>query len=222
MPDGNDGPDRPLIDADDDEEIEIEFVGFDDDKTAPAPVDREDESKATADSSGGSEAMLRAEIEHLREMYLRKLAEFDNYRKRTDRERQELKRTAAEGLVSELLPVLDNFERAVQHASESEPAAFLEGVEMIARQFAEVLRRTGLEAIDPSGAVFDPEVHEAVQRVEGTDQPHGSIVGVYSKGYHYGGKLIRPAMVAVAVDPLFGAGNQSPQGGGPGDGGDDA
>jgi molecular chaperone GrpE len=135
-------------------------------------------------------------------MYLRKLAEFDNYRKRTDRERQELRRTAAEGLVAELLPVLDNFERALQHADESELEAFREGVAMIARQFSDLLQRTGLEAVDPSGQLFDPELHEAVQRIEGSEYRPGTVVSVFSKGYLFGGRLLRPAMVAVAVEPV--------------------
>jgi len=142
----------------------------------PAPVEQPSEV-----APGGDEvAKLKAEVEHLREMYLRKLAEFDNYRKRTDRERQELKRTAAEGLVAELLPVLDNFERAVQHAEESDPGAFREGVAMIARQFADLLQRAGLEAIDPSSDRFDPERHEAVQRIEGSEYPPGTVVSVFS------------------------------------------
>jgi molecular chaperone GrpE len=190
---------RPLVD-DLDDKIEIEFVDVDEPEPErhPAPVEA-----APADGADGDELRrVKAEIDHLREMYLRKLAEFDNYRKRIDRERQELRRTAAEGLVSELLPVLDNFERAVQHAEESEPAAFREGVAMIARQFADILQRSGLETIDPTGHRFDPELHEAVQRIEGSEYAPGSIVGVFSRGYLFGGRLIRPAMVAVAVEPV--------------------
>ena len=220
MPEENEGKDQPLTDFDD-EEIEIEFVGLDEEETGMAPLVEDEEPTVSTEDSASVEA-LRAEVEHLREMYLRKLAEFDNFRKRTDRERQDLKRTAAEGLVSELLPVLDNFERAVQHATESEPAAFLEGVEMIARQFVDILGRSGLKAIDPSQAAFDPELHEAVQRVEDSDHVPGSVVEVFSKGYTYGGRLIRPAMVSVAVEPLAGFSNQSDPEGAPGDKGDGA
>ncbi len=214
MPEEDQGPDRSLID-DSDDEIEIEFVGLDEDETGLAPA-AQDGASASAVAENTVET-LRAEVDHLREMYLRKLAEFDNFRKRTDRERQELRRTAAEGLIGELLPVLDNFERAVQHARESEPAAFLEGVEMIARQFADILRRSGLESIDPSGALFDPELHEAVQRNEGSQHRAGTVVEVFSKGYTLGGRLIRPAMVSVAVDPSSGFGSQSPPGTDPDD-----
>lgn len=205
MPEEKDA-EGPLVD-DLDDKIEIEFVDVDEPEPArhPTPV-------GAAQAEGADDDELRrvkAEIDHLREMYLRKLAEFDNYRKRIDRERQELRRTAAEGLVSELLPVLDNFERAVQHAEESEPAAFREGVAMIARQFADILQRSGLETIDPTGQRFDPELHEAVQRIEGSEYAPGSIVGVFSRGYLFGGRLIRPAMVAVAVEPVSPLGDGS-------------
>ena len=205
MPEDKDN-DRPLVD-DLDDKIEIEFVDVDEPEPErqPTPVDA-----APAEGADGDELRrVKAEIDHLREMYLRKLAEFDNYRKRIDRERQELRRTAAEGLVSELLPVLDNFERAVQHAEESEQAAFREGVAMIARQFADILQRSGLETIDPTGQRFDPELHEAVQRIEGSEYAPGSIVGVFSRGYLFGGRLIRPAMVAVAVEPVSPLGDGS-------------
>jgi molecular chaperone GrpE len=205
MPEDKDN-DRPLVD-DLDDKIEIEFVDVDEQEPVrhPAPVE-----VAPAEQAGDEEIRrLKAEVDHLREMYLRKLAEFDNYRKRVDRERQELRRTAAEGLIGELLPVLDNFERAVQHADESDPAAFREGVAMIARQFSEILQRSGLETIDPTGQRFDPELHEAVQRIEGSEFPTGSVVGVFSKGYLFGGRLIRPAMVAVAVEPVSPLGDGS-------------
>lgn len=206
---------RPIEDELDDE-IEIEFVDVDepDAERYPAPVGQPSE---TPPPGGDEVAKLKAEVEHLREMYLRKLAEFDNYRKRTDRERQELRQTAAEGLVAELLPVLDNFERAVQHAEESDPGAFREGVAMIARQFSDLLQRAGLETIDPSNDRFDPERHEAVQRIEGSEYQPGTVVSVFSKGYTFGGRLIRPAMVAVAVDPVSplddGAGSGRAEGG---------
>jgi molecular chaperone GrpE len=205
MPEDKDNV-RPLVD-DLDDKIEIEFVDVDEPEPEryPAPV----EAAPARDVDSDELQRLKAEIDHLREMYLRKLAEFDNYRKRIDRERQELRRTAAEGLVGELLPVLDNFERAIQHAEESEPAAFREGVAMIARQFADILQRSGLEMIDPTGKPFDPELHEAVQRIEGSEYAPGSIVGVFSRGYLFGGRLIRPAMVAVAVEPVSPLGDGS-------------
>jgi len=207
MPEENGGPDRPLVD-DTGEEIEIEFVDVDGDPADPQSTRAESQKPAVATDSPADS--LRDEMNRLREMYLRKLAEFDNFRKRTDRERRELKKTAAEGLISELLPVLDNFERAIQHADESEPQAFREGVEMIAKQFADLLVRSGLSDIDPAGTQFDPELHEAVQRIEDSDHEAGTVVSVFSKGYTYGGRLIRPAMVSVAVEPVSPLEDQPP------------
>ena len=199
MPEENGEPDRLLV-YDAGEEIEIEFVDVDDvPAEAASPPANPPGSSAVPDKPIDT---VRDEVDRLREMYLRKLAEFDNFRKRTDRERKELKKTAAEGLVSELLPVLDNFERAVKHADESEPQAFREGVEMIAKQFADLLVRSGLAGVDPTGKQFDPELHEAVQRIEGSDHAPGTVVSVFSKGYTFGGRLIRPAMVSVAVKSI--------------------
>jgi molecular chaperone GrpE len=185
------------------ERIEIEYL--DDDRTG------DDAAHAPTEENGGEIAQpspqtdverLSAELENVREMYLRKLAEFDNFRKRTDREREEFQRTAAEGLIRELLPVVDNFERALVHGLESDPEAFREGVVMISRQLWELLQREGLEVVDPEGDRFDPELHEAVQRFEGTDHDAGRVVTVLAKGYTYNGRLLRPAMVGVAVDAV--------------------
>jgi len=201
MPEENGLSDYPVVD-DDGEEIEIEFVDVDDSNKAVAP--------ASESAVGEESRTLQAEVDHLREMYLRKLAEFDNFRKRTERERTEMKKTAAEGLVSELLPVLDNFQRAIVHADDGEPEAFREGVEMIAKQLADLLARAGLEPIDPIGHQFNPELHEAVQRIEGSEYAPGTVVAVFTKGYIFGGRLIRPAMVTVAVEPVSPVGNSSP------------
>jgi len=201
MPEENGLSDYPVVD-DDGEEIEIEFVDVDDSNKAVAP--------ASESAVGEESRTLQAEVDHLREMYLRKLAEFDNFRKRTERERTEMKKTAAEGLVSELLPVLDNFQRAIVHADDGEPEAFREGVEMIAKQLADLLTRAGLEPIDPIGHQFNPELHEAVQRIEGSEYAPGTVVAVFTKGYIFGGRLIRPAMVTVAVEPVSPVGNSSP------------
>jgi len=198
--------DKPSYDAvDDDDAIEIEFVETDDDE-----IDASGEaSEAPENLTGqGDDALrrenerLRAELDQLRDHYLRKLAEFDNFRKRTEREREEFQRTAGEKVVRELVPVLDNFERALTHAAESDSESFRQGVDMIARQLWEVLERQGLEVVDPTGKPFEPEFHEAVQRVEDSGHQPGTVVWVLAKGYLFGGRLLRPAMVGVAVEPL--------------------
>jgi len=171
-----------------DEDAVLEFPGLDE-----KPV----EDKPTEDQTHP----LRKELDELRERYLRKLAEFDNFRKRTEREKVELERTGGEAVVRELIPVLDNFERALQHAPGAELDAFHQGVEMIFKQLWETLQRQGMERLDPNGQFFEPEYHEAVQRIEDSGKEPGTVVSVLAKGYLFGGKLVRPALVAVAVTP---------------------
>ncbi len=197
--------DKPSYDAvDDDDAIEIEFVETDAEETG-APADAaeaaEDPTRQGDDALRRENERLRAELDQLRDHYLRKLAEFDNFRKRTEREREEFQRTAGEKVVRELVPVLDNFERALTHAGESDSESFRQGVDMIARQLWEVLERQGLEVVDPTGKPFEPEFHEAVQRVEDAGHEPGTVVWVLAKGYLFGGRLLRPAMVGVAVEP---------------------
>jgi len=198
--------DKPSYDAvDDDEAIEIEFVETDDDEGGAAGETSEvpEGLKGEGDDALRREnERLRAELDQLRDHYLRKLAEFDNFRKRTEREREEFQRTAGEKVVRELVPVLDNFERALTHAGESDSESFRQGVDMIARQLWEVLERQGLEVVDPTGKPFEPEYHEAVQRVEDPGHEPGTVVWVLAKGYLFGGRLLRPAMVGVAVEPI--------------------
>ena len=164
--------------------------------TAPAPA----EGGEGGGGSGAEVEELRSELARLRELYLRKLAEFDNFRKRVEREREDVRINAAADVIRELVPVMDNFDRALAHA-DADPGALRQGVEMIARQLWDALTRQGLEVIDPTGAVFDPEVHEAVQRVEDSEHEPGTVVHVLGKGYVFRGRLVRPAMVAVAVEP---------------------
>lgn len=191
-----------------DDEIEIEFVDVGDVPSVIAPeadpqsITSGETGMAISDESGAQKIeKLEAELDHVRDVYLRKLAEFDNFRKRVDREREDLRQAALEDFVREILPVVDNFERALQH-TDADSGAFHQGVEMIAKQLHDTLGRKGVTAIDPLGQFFDPEVHEAVQRVETGDQPPGTVVTVMLKGYTLSDRLIRPAMVGVAVGPV--------------------
>jgi len=189
------------------EDIEIEFV--DEDTADDVPLDPVDDSSPPTGLEpvdlGPSVEIeierLESELDELRDIHLRKLAEFDNFRKRTERERVEIKRHANEELVRELLPVLDNFERALEHRSESDVGAFHEGVEMIARQLWDTLERQGLEIIDPMGERFSPEYHEAVHQVDDESMEPGTVASVLAKGYICNGRLVRPAMVGVVSDP---------------------
>ena len=181
--------------ASDVHEVEvIDEVGSEQSRSEEASQDGADEVSAT---SGDELSALRDEVAHLREMYLRKLAEFDNFRKRVERERQEMKRTAAEELVLDLIPVLDNFERALEQEVDADSNAFREGVNMISRQLQGVLEKRGLEQFDPIGTPFQPELHEAVQQIDDSELPPGTVAWVLARGYLYGGRLLRPAMVGV-------------------------
>ncbi|MGD9252538.1 MAG: nucleotide exchange factor GrpE [Holophagae bacterium] len=198
----HDDKDFPL-DADNfSDEVEIEFVDPDEDG---APIENEhpqegaDGISPVVGEQNGEVENLRAELEHVRDVYLRKLAEFDNFRKRVEREREESRRSGAEHVIAQILPVLDNFDRALFHAND-DVGAFKEGVEMIARQLYDILEGCGVREVNPEGKPFDPEVHEAVQRVEESGLEPGTVAFVMLKGYAIGDKLIRPAMVGVAVD----------------------
>lgn len=185
----------------DDEVTELEFVGVDDVK----PDDQNEPPEDSVNQDGDRVAQLEEELAHIKELYLRKLAEFDNFRKRVEREKTEMRKTAGEDIMQDLLPVLDNFERALEHSSETAPEAFKQGVEMISRQLHDVLGRKGLERFDPTGEVFQPEYHEAIQRVEDSEYPAGTVAWVLSPGYRYGGRLLRAAMVGVSVAPEQGS-----------------
>jgi len=129
--------------------------------------------------------------------YLRLAADFDNYRKRVAREHSELTARANERLVNELLPVLDDLERALEAAAEHEEAKLEEGVQLVHRSLAALLERHGLKEIETEGA-FDPHVHEALLAQPAEDAEEGSVLQVLQKGYRLGDKVLRPARVIVA------------------------
>ena len=128
---------------------------------------------------------------------LRLAAEFDNYKKRAARERQEYVALANERLVKELLPVLDDLERALQAAAEHEEAQLEDGVRLVHRSLAQLLEREGVEEIDTSGP-FDPHVHEAMLAQPSEEAESGDVLDVMQKGYKIGGRVVRPARVIVA------------------------
>jgi molecular chaperone GrpE len=142
------------------------------------------------------------EAEELHNRNLRLMAEFDNARKRAAREREEYARFANESLLRELLPVLDNFDRALQAAkSEAGSAAVTAGIELIQRELLRVLEKFGAVPFQSIGHPFDPERHEAVARIPTADQPEMTVVNETARGYLLNGRVLRPAMVTVAVPP---------------------
>jgi molecular chaperone GrpE len=142
---------------------------------------------------------LLAERSDLHDRLLRARAEFENARKRTERERSEFLQFAAMDLVRDILPVLDDFERALK--VETADRDYAKGVELIYQRFFDALKKMGLEPLETEGRKFDPNIHAAVERVPTEEAEDQAIVGEFQKGYNFKGKLLRPAMVRVAVRP---------------------
>ena len=140
---------------------------------------------------------LRVERDELRDTLLRRQAEFENFRKRTERERMEQSQYASMEVVGDVLPILDDFERAL--AADSNSPEYAKGIQMIYQRMAESLKKTGLEPIDSVGKEFDPHLHQAIERVETNDSPENTVLGEFQRGYQFKGKLLRPSMVRVAV-----------------------
>jgi molecular chaperone GrpE len=163
-----------------------------------AAVPAED-ATATATPAGEDQVTaLQKEKDALQDRLLRTAAEFDNFRKRIDRERKELVEYAASDLLSEILPIVDNFERALQAPAPPEAEVFRRGVEMIHKQMLDLLRKRGVTPIDAVGADFDPKFHQAVIHEASADHREGEVMQELQRGYMLGDRLLRPAMVKVA------------------------
>jgi molecular chaperone GrpE len=170
-----------------------------------APTPATEDQAATEVLAGGErvqelEAALaakEAEAAGNWDKFLRERADLENYRKRVQREKEELIKYGHESLVQEVLPAIDNLERALAHADVSDP--IIAGVKMTLDMLASSLKKFNVEAIAcEKGTPFDPALHQAMQQIEGSDQPANIIVEVYQKGYMLGERLLRPAMVTVA------------------------
>ena len=143
--------------------------------------------------------LARSENEAAADMMLRLAAEMDNYKKRAAKERQSLIKYGCQDIVQELLPILDNFERAIESVNQSRDFdSFFEGVEMIFKQMSDALGRKGISKINAVGEVFDPNIHEAVMQVASDEHPENVVVAELQKGYMLHDRVIRPAMVTVS------------------------
>jgi molecular chaperone GrpE len=181
------------------ETVETPDKGTAEGGTAPSEVAANaSAAPALADVAAAYEK-LRAEKDHLYDRLLRQQAELENVRKRVQREKEEFRQYAAEELIRALLPTLDSFERALKHRDAGVPEAIYQGVEMIYKELLGVLTRAGLVAIEAKGKHFDPRFHQAVETVEAG--PHGDqeIVEELQRGYMLKHRLLRPAIVKVAV-----------------------
>lgn len=142
---------------------------------------------------------LAKEKSELNDRVLRLQAEFDNFRKRSEKDRTEFAQYAGMEMVREILPVLDNFELALK--ADSSGKDYVKGIEMIYDRMAASLKKLGLEPIDTTGAKFDPHVHQAVEKVQSEDVEDHTVLSDFQRGYKFKGKLLRPSMVKVAVRP---------------------
>ena len=181
----HDGPDDgvPVDTAPTEERVEERgLAGVD---TAPVPALTREEIEA-----------LRRERDELRDQVLRKRAEFENYRKRVERDRQQAGTDAAAAVLKGLVPTLDNLDRALETGTRNDP--LWEGLDLTRRELLAFLESQGVEVEDPVGQPFDPERHQALSHEPVAGFADGTVVEVFSKGYSYKGRLLRPALVKVA------------------------
>lgn len=145
---------------------------------------------------------LLAEKQELVDTLVRRQADFENYRKRVERERQAASQRGVELMVEQLLPVLDAFDNALAGEGSAANAEYRKGFEIVRRQIWDVLSKQGVKRIDSVGKEFDPHLHHALDRVETTAQADGTIVGELQPGYTFQDRVLRPAMVRVAAEPV--------------------
>jgi molecular chaperone GrpE len=165
------------------------------DAPAEAVAAREE---AVEDATASEVERLKAERDDLYDRLLRKSAEFDNYRKRIDKERRGQAEWAAADVLTDILSVLDDFDRALAVDAPPEAQVYRAGVELIHRQLGEMLRKRGLVAVETVGQDFDPHMHQAVAYDESPGAREGEVIGELRKGYRLGDRLLRPALVRVA------------------------
>ena len=167
------------------------------------PFDPQDPSAIVPEDASAPEApqetgALQKERDDLYDRLLRKTAEFDNFRKRVERDRKEMIDYASADVLGDLLAIVDDFDRALAADAPPEAQTFKTGLELIQRQLAELLKKRGVATIEPLGDDFDPHVHQAVAYEEVAGAREGEVVGVMAKGYKLGDRLLRPALVKVA------------------------
>ncbi len=168
------------------------------------PIDPQDTSASAADEApdtGNVTAApdtLQKERDDLYDRLLRKTAEFDNFRKRVERDRKDMIEWAAADVIGDLISIVDDFDRALAAEAPPEAQSFKAGLELIQRQLAELLKKRGVSTVEALGADFDPHLHQAVAYEEVPGAREGEVVGVMAKGYKLGDRLLRPALVKVA------------------------
>jgi molecular chaperone GrpE len=165
-------------------------------------LDQTPEAKSVAADSAMADAevaKLAADLQDLRQTLLRRQADFDNYRKRIEKERAEDSKRYTARVVEALIPIIDGFEHALAAHREAEYENYRKGFELIYKQLRDNLAKLGVERIEPLGQPFDPHSHQAMDRTETGEAEDGTILQVYQPGYVFHGRVLRPAMVRVAV-----------------------
>lgn len=213
--DWKDDPSRPGGDRSDSEDIEIVSIEAVDETGAPLdgidggaedaeiPRDREDRTAREESLSAARAELeaLRGEHQQLMERHLRLLAEFDNYRRRRDREAAEERGEGVRDVLKSALPVLDNLERALEALPPATLPSVRTGIELVLRQLRSALGEHGLVEIDALGEAFDPHRHEALAMVPRTDFEDQRVIEQMQKGYEHAGRLLRPALVKIVSNP---------------------
>ena len=186
----------------DDELPELSGDDASSDSAAAAPPGEGAESAFSSLASALDQlAKLQLENEELKATLVRRQADFENFRKRIERERAEDSRRHVGRVLESLLPVLDAFERALAAQDDPSSEDYRKGFELIYRQLWDALQRQGLERLDPVGHPFDPHVHQALERIVSAEVADGTVLEVFQPGYTFHGRLLRPAVVRVAVHP---------------------
>jgi len=173
---------------------------LDDQIMSDLPIDPEttiDEAAQAATEAASSDAVQK-ERDDLYDRLLRKTAEFDNFRKRVDRDRKDMNEWAAADVINDVLAIADDFDRAIAAPAPPEANSYKAGLELIQRQLAEMLKKRGVTTVDALGADFDPHLHQAVAYEEVPGAREGEVVDVMARGYKLGERLLRPALVKVA------------------------
>jgi molecular chaperone GrpE len=172
--------------------------------TNPPASDNPEQNQQAEQATSSESEKLAQEVADLKDKYVRAVAEMENMRRRMERERADLIKYGLENVFKDFLPVLDSLEKAMPEGEDAAKAvegganaSYFEGMLMVKKQLLDVFKRHGLEAIQSKGAAFDPNVHQAIQRVESADVQVDTVRDEFARGYLLNGRLLRPAMVSV-------------------------
>jgi molecular chaperone GrpE len=168
--------------------------------TNPEEVSMQDSAAPGGDSVADQIMKLQAEKQEVMNTLVRRQADFENFKKRVEKEKQQDRNRGVEITIEQMLPVLDAFDRALAGPVSAENADYRKGFEMIRGQLWNALAKQGLERIDTSGREFDPNLHHAIESVPNTEHDEGTVVGEMQPGYRFQGRVLRPAMVRVAAE----------------------